>query len=78
MPRWPMRVVAGLLALLNVATWQAPARTRAVRLTVHAGNLRMLVFYIVWCVVKPEPPNYVAAGLLLLSVIAALSDAQAS
>ena len=111
MPRWPMRVITGLLvlhgalgfvvapqifphlspellgfaqhgfafiflALLNLAVWQSPARTRGVRVAVHVSNVSMLAFYILWCVVKPEAPNYVGAVLLLLvSVLALLSDA---
>ena len=67
------------LALLNLASWQQPRRTRGIRLVVHACNVAMLGFYALWCVVKPEPPNYTAAVLLLLlTLVAAMSDLTAA
>jgi hypothetical protein len=67
------------LALLNLAAWQEPRRTSGVRIAVHASNLALLAFYVVWCVVKPEAPNYAGAALLLLlTLIAALSDMSSS
>jgi hypothetical protein len=63
------------IALLNLVAWQAPRRSLSLRVAVHAGNVGMLAFYVLWCIIKPEAPNYVAAGLLFaLTVLGAIGE----
>jgi peptidoglycan/LPS O-acetylase OafA/YrhL len=60
------------LAGLNLAVLQAPGSSVAARYFVHGSNLTFLAYYVVFAFVKPEPPHYVAVGLLVLLTISGL------
>ncbi len=62
----------GFLALLNLAVWgrAAPA---ALRVAVHVCNVAFLAFLITFISVKPEPPLYAAAAIVLVLTIAAFA-----
>jgi hypothetical protein len=63
------------IALLNLLAFETPRRPPGARAAVHACNAALLAFYLLWCALKPEPPNYVGAGLLFaLTLLGAIGE----